>query len=209
MNEFADGGAAGSGGGARSGGGAAKLIVIGGSAGSLHVLIALLGGLGPGFPIPLLIVLHRNVQHHDSSLEELISAKTKLTCKEVEEKEPLLPGIMYLCPADYHVLIEKDHSFSLDYSERVNFSRPSIDVSFKSAADAYGPELICVLLSGAKSDGAEGLEYAREKGSITVVQDPATADVAYMPQYAIDRVKVDFILRPEEMPGIIFPAPRG
>jgi two-component system chemotaxis response regulator CheB len=182
----------------------AQLIVIGGSAGSLHVIIDLLGPLRPGFPIPLLVVLHRNVQY-DSSLEDLFSAKTQLTCKEVEEKEPLQPGIIYLCPADYHVLIEKDHSFSLDYSERVNYSRPSIDVSFKSAAEAYGPGLICVLLSGANADGAEGLEYARQKGSITVVQDPATADVAFMPQYAIDRIKVDFVLRPEEMPGIIFP----
>jgi two-component system chemotaxis response regulator CheB len=187
-------------------GGAAKLIVLGGSAGSLNVIIDLLAPLRPGFPMALLVVLHRNAQY-DSGLEELLSAKTQLTCKEVEEKEPLLPGIIYLCPSDYHVLIEKDHSFSLDYSERVNFSRPSIDVSFISAADAYGRALTCVLLSGANADGAEGLEYAGQKGSITVVQDPATAEVAYMPQYAMNRMKVDFVLRPEEMPGIIFPAP--
>jgi two-component system, chemotaxis family, protein-glutamate methylesterase/glutaminase len=205
MNELpGDGGVIGS-----AGGGAIGLIVIGGSAGSLQVLIGLLSAVGPGLPIPILVLLHRNVHHHESSLEALISAKTKLTCKEVEEKEPLLPGVIYICPADYHVLIERDHSLSLDYSERVNYSRPSIDVTFKSAAEAYGPELICVLLSGANADGADGLEYARGMGSITVVQDPATAEVAYMPQYAIDRVKVDFVLRPEEMPGIIFPAPRG
>jgi two-component system chemotaxis response regulator CheB len=181
-----------------------KLVVIGGSAGSLQVIFDLLGPLRPGVRLSLLVVLHRHTQN-DSSLEELMSVKTKLPCKEVEEKEPILPGVIYICPADYHVLIEKDRSFSLDYSERVNFSRPSIDVSFKSAADVYGPALICVLLSGGNADGAEGLEYAKERGSTTIVQDPATAEVAYMPQVAIDKVKVDFILRPCDMPGIIFP----
>jgi two-component system chemotaxis response regulator CheB len=183
---------------------AAKLVVIGGSAGSLQVILDLVGSLRPGARLSLLVVLHRHTQQ-DSILEELMSVKTNLPCKEVEEKEPILPGVIYICPADYHVLIERDRHFSLDYSERVNHSRPSIDVSFESAADVYGAELICVLLSGGNADGAEGLEYAKEKGSTTVVQDPASAEVAYMPQVAIDRVKVDFILRPEEMPGIIFP----
>jgi two-component system chemotaxis response regulator CheB len=103
------------------------------------------------------------------------------------------------------VLIEKDHSFSLDYSERVNFSRPSIDVSFRSAADAYGKALTAVLLSGANADGAGGLEFVRERGGLTVVQDPETAEVSFMPENAIARGKVDFVLRPEEMPDVIFP----
>jgi two-component system chemotaxis response regulator CheB len=168
------------------------------------VILDLLGPLRPSLRLSLLVVLHRHTQQ-ESSLEELMSVRTVLPCKEVEEKEPIQPGVIYICPADYHVLIERDRHFSLDYSERVNYSRPSIDVSFKSAADVYGEELICVLLSGGNADGAEGLEYAKEKGSTTVIQDPASAEVAYMPQIAIDRVKVDFILRPEEMPGIIFP----
>ena len=180
-----------------------RLIVLGGSAGSLHVLLDLLAPLKPGFPHSLLIVLHRNTQF-DSSLEELLGARTGLPCREVEEKDPVQPGIIYVCPADYHVLIEQDHTFSLDYSERVNFSRPSIDVTFRSAAEAYGPLLTAVLLSGGNADGAAGLEIVREMGGTTVVQDPETAAVAYMPQMGITKGKVDHVLRPEDMPAIIF-----
>jgi two-component system chemotaxis response regulator CheB len=121
----------------------------------------------------------------------------------VEEKDPLHAGTIYLCPADYHVLLEKDHSFSLDYSERVHFSRPSIDVTFRSAADVFGPELICLLLSGGNADGAEGMLYAKERGGLTVVQDPATADVPYMPQQVISRMKADFIVPADEIPGFV------
>jgi two-component system chemotaxis response regulator CheB len=183
-----------------------RLIVIGGSAGSLHVMFGLLSSLRPGFPDAVLIVLHRNTQS-DSGLEDLISAKTGLPCKEVEEKEPVLPGVVYLCPPDYHVLIEEDHSFSLDYSERVHFSRPSIDVTFKSAAMAYGGALTAVLLSGANADGAGGLEWVKQQGGLTVVQDPATADVAFMPENAIARGKVDFVLRAEDIPPVVFTPP--
>jgi two-component system chemotaxis response regulator CheB len=180
-----------------------KLIVIGGSAGSLQVILDLLSPLNPGFPIPLLIVLHRAAPF-ESGMEELLAARTRLKSKEVEEKEMLLPGTVYICPADYHVLIEKDHSLSLDYSERVNFSRPSIDVTFRSAADVYGEELICLLLSGGNSDGADGLDYAKGRGATTIVQDPETAEVSYMPHYAIAHARVDLILRPEDMPAVLF-----
>jgi two-component system, chemotaxis family, protein-glutamate methylesterase/glutaminase len=181
----------------------AKLIAIGGSAGSLMVILDLLSPLSPDFPIPILIVLHR-AGPTDSVIEELFAARTRLKCREVEEKEPLLPGRVYICPSDYHVLIERDQSFSLDYSERVNYSRPSIDVSFRSAADVFGDELICVLLSGANADGAEGLNYAGAKGAMTIVQDPDTAEVSYMPHYAIGHARVDHILKPEEMSKLLF-----
>jgi two-component system chemotaxis response regulator CheB len=123
--------------------------------------------------------------------------------KEIEEKEPLRNSTVYLCPADYHVLLEADHSFSLDYSERVNFSRPSIDVTFRSAADVYGPGLLALLLSGGNADGVEGLLYVRELGGVTVVQDPATADVPYMPQQAISRMTPDFIVATDDIPRFI------
>jgi two-component system chemotaxis response regulator CheB len=181
----------------------AKLIVIGGSAGSLQVILDLLSPLAPSFPIPVLIVQHR-AGSPDSGMEELLAARTRLRCKEAEEKEGLLPGTIYICPPDYHVLIEQDHSLSLDYSERVNYSRPSIDVSFRSAADVYGSDLICVLLSGGNADGAEGLDYAGEKGALTIVQDPETAEVSYMPHYAIDHARVGFVLKPEEIFAMIF-----
>jgi two-component system, chemotaxis family, protein-glutamate methylesterase/glutaminase len=179
-----------------------KLLVIGGSAGSLQVILSLLAAMGEDFLMPVLIVLHRN-GGFESSLEDLFSSRTRLPIREVEEKDQLRPGTIYLCPADYHVLLEKDHSFSLDYSERVHFSRPSIDVTFRSAADVFGPGLICLLLSGGNADGAEGMQYAKERGGLTVVQDPATADVPYMPQQAISRMTVDHIVPTDEIPGFV------
>jgi two-component system chemotaxis response regulator CheB len=180
----------------------AKLIIIGGSAGSLQVILGIISAIGPGFPLPVLIVVHRNGVV-DSSLEELFAARTRAAVKEVEEKEPIVDGTIYLAPADYHVLIEEDLSFSLDYSERVNFSRPSIDVTFRCAADVFQKDLVCVILSGGNADGAEGMDYVKGKGGMLVVQDPATAEVPYMPQHAITRVPVDFIVPGEELPAFI------
>jgi two-component system chemotaxis response regulator CheB len=179
-----------------------KLLVIGGSAGSLQVILSLLAAIEDDFPMPVLIVLHRN-GGFESSLEDLFSSRTHLPIREVEEKDPLRAGTIYLCPADYHVLLEKDHSFSLDYSERVHFSRPSIDVTFRSAADIFGPGLICLLLSGGNADGTEGMQYAQGRGGLTMAQDPATADVPYMPRHAISRMKVDFIIPTDEIPGFV------
>lgn len=179
-----------------------EFMVIGGSAGSLQVILSLLAAAGNDFPMPVLIVLHRNGVF-ESSLEELLSTRTGLTIKEVEEKDSPRPGIVYICPADYHVLLEKDYSFSLDYSERVHFSRPSIDVTFRSASEVYGAELIGLLLSGGNADGAEGLVYVQARGGLTIVQDPLTADVPYMPQQALSRMQPDFIVPAEELPFFI------
>jgi|HubBroStandDraft_1064217.scaffolds.fasta_scaffold158165_2 two-component system chemotaxis response regulator CheB len=179
-----------------------RLLVIGGSAGSLQVILSVLTVIGEGFPVPVLIILHRNVGF-ESMLGDLFSSRTRLPVKEVEEKDPLLTGTVYLCPADYHVLLENDHSFSLDYSERVHFSRPSIDVTLRSAADVYGDGLLALLLSGGNADGVEGMQYVRERGGVTVVQDPLTAEVPYMPQQAIMRAPPDYILPTNDIPGFI------
>ena len=179
-----------------------KIIVIGGSAGSLQVILGILSAIRRDFPLSILIVLHRNGVF-ESSLEDIFASRTEAPIKEVEEKEPILPGTIYIAPADYHVLIEEDHTFSLDYSERVNFSRPSIDVTFRSAADVYGADLVCCLLSGGNADGVDGLEYVKANGGIVVVQDPATADVPYMPQHAITRMAVDFVVPADEMPAFL------
>jgi two-component system chemotaxis response regulator CheB len=180
----------------------AKLIILGGSAGSLQVILGIISAIGRDLPLPVLIVIHRNVDF-ESSLEDLLSSRTRATIKEVEEKEPILPGTVYLAPADYHVLIEKDQTFSLDYSEKVHFSRPSIDVTFRSAADVYDKKLVCVLLSGGNADGVDGMLYVKERGGVVVAQDPDTADVPYMPQHAIARMAVDFVVPAEEMPAFI------
>ena len=177
---------------------ATELIVIGGSAGSLQVLLDVFDGLENDFTIPFLLVLHRNTRF-DSSLEQLLSYKTKIPVKEIEDKDPVKKKHIYICPADYHVLIEKEKIFSLDCSEKINYSRPSIDVVFKSAADVYGDKLVCVLLSGANADGADGLRYAAAKGGVTVVQDPKTASVSYMPEQAILTSKINYVLNQQEL----------
>lgn len=123
--------------------------------------------------------------------------------KEVEEKEPILENTVYIAPADYHLLIEKDLTFSLDYSEKENYSRPSIDITFQTASEAYGKDLLSVLLSGASTDGSNGLVAVKQNGGVVIVQDPSSAQVAFMPEQALTKVKADFILSAGEIAGII------
>jgi two-component system chemotaxis response regulator CheB len=178
------------------------LIVIGGSAGALQAILSLLPDLDVGLQAAVIIVLHRQ-SHYESVLTELLSAKTRLPVKEAEEKEVLLRGVIYIAPADYHLLVETDHTLSLDYSEKVNYSRPSIDVTFSSAATVYGSNMLALLLSGANTDGAEGLIDVHEAGGVIAVQDPQTADVDYMPRRAIQLAPVDVILPPAKMAAFI------
>ncbi len=170
-----------------------SLVVIGGSAGSLQVILYLLENLPEEFDIPLLLVLHRDPQG-ESRLVDILSFRTGMTVKEIEDKDSIEKRHIYVCPADYHVLVEADGSFSLDYSEKEHFSRPSIDVAFRAAADVFGPKLACLLLSGANADGADGLGYVKERNGITVVQHPEDAAVSYMPEQAILHMRVDQIL---------------
>lgn len=174
------------------------MIIIGGSAGSLQVVFYLLAQCKPDFRTPILVVLHRDPQGI-SKLAELLANKTPLTVKEIEDKEPIENGCVYVCPADYHTLIEDDHSFSLDYSEKINFSRPSIDVTFRSGANVYGQNLVCILLSGANADGAEGLIHVRKHHGITIVHDPQEAEVSYMPQQALLHGKADHVFSKNEI----------
>jgi two-component system chemotaxis response regulator CheB len=168
------------------------MIVMGGSAGSLDALINILGRLHPMFSIPMLIITHRNTQH-ESLLSELLSVRSGLIVKEVEEKETIRRGIIYVAPADYHVLVEKDKSFSLDYSEKEQHSRPSIDVSFYSASMVFGHELTGIILSGANSDGAEGQLMIKKAGGYTIVQDPLEATIDHMPRKAIRSSNPDLV----------------
>jgi len=161
-----------------------KVLIIGGSAGSLEVLMELLPQLTiiPSFAIVL--VLHRKTAE-DSTLEELISHKSKITVREVEDKTPLQPGFIYVAPSDYHLLFEANDILSLDTSEKINYSRPSIDVSFESAAEVYGSSLAAILLSGANADGTEGLLAIKKAGGNIVVQMPETAQMPFMPNNAV------------------------
>ena len=169
------------------------LIVIGGSSGSLDALLILLPLLLPSFSLPIVIVLHRSTSA-DNGLTDLLAGRTSLHIKEADEKDVLQPGWIYLAPPDYHLLLEENGSISLDASEKVNYSRPSIDVSFISAAAAYGAGLVAVLLSGANADGAQGMRTVKECGGRNIVQDPAEAVVGYMPAQAILLSAVDEVL---------------
>jgi two-component system chemotaxis response regulator CheB len=179
-----------------------KIVAIGGSAGSLHVILHILAHLRTDLDIPVVIVLHRK-NDSDSSLSQLMAFRTNLPVKEADDKEAILPGNVYLAPADYHLLIEMDKNFSLDDSEKINFSRPSIDVTFETVAEAYGEGATAILLSGANADGVEGMALIKSLKGTIVVQDPSTAQVPYMPQQAIYAMPIDHILTVEQLPGFI------
>lgn len=129
--------------------------------------------------------------------------KTAIPVKEVEDKVLLEAGYIYIAPADYHLLFEKNGELSLDISEKVHYSRPSIDVSFESAADAYGQAVTAILLSGANADGTHGLKIVKEAGGATVVQKPESAEVPFMPANAIENMQVDYILDAEGLLAFI------
>ncbi len=179
-----------------------KLFVIGGSSGSLDVLLFILPMLRPLRKSAVIVVLHRKYSW-DSMLTDIFAIRSSLSIKEAEEKETIKAGYLYIAPADYHLLIEKDGTFSLDASEKVNYSRPSIDVCMETAAEAYRGKVVGVLLSGANADGVNGLQKIKKCGGFTAAQDPATADVDYMPKQAINRGVADAVLTPQEIAGLI------
>lgn len=181
---------------------AETVVIIGGSAGSLDIILRIVPALQQQIRAAIIMVLHRK-SSSDTILVDLLSVKTKLKVKEAEEKEVIKSGCIYVAPADYHLLIEKDHTFSLDVSEKINYSRPSIDVTFESASEVYGKHLTGILLSGANSDGTDGLEAIKQNKGICIAQEPSTAEVAYMPQYAIDHVAIDYVFTAEQMTDYI------
>ncbi|RZJ67474.1 MAG: chemotaxis protein CheB [Flavobacterium sp.] len=179
-----------------------KILLVGGSAGSLDVLMKVLPELSRDLAFIVVLVLHRK-NTDDSTLEELIAMKSTLPVREVEDKVELVPGNVYIAPSDYHLLFEKNGLLSLDASEKVNYSRPSIDVIFESAADVYGEMAIAVLLSGSNADGTDGLKAISEAGGVTIVQSPESAGMSFMPKSALDAVKIDYVLEPEEMAAFL------
>ncbi|PLZ84692.1 chemotaxis protein CheB [Fischerella muscicola CCMEE 5323] len=167
-----------------------KLIVIGTSFGGLEALQVILSGLPKTFPVPIAVVQHRH-KTSDDTLRFLLQSYTNLVVKEAEDKEEILPGWVYLAPADYHLLIEsKDKTvsqpyFSLSTDAPVTYARPSIDVLFETAADAYKQKVIGVLLTGANQDGVQGLAKIKARGGMTIVEEPESAFCAIMPAAAI------------------------
>lgn len=175
-----------------------ELIVIGGSAGSLQVILEMLRKLSTSIAFPILFVVHRKAQSA-SILPTLLQQFTSLEVIEAEDKTEIENNKLYIAPADYHLLFESKKLLALDSSEKMNYSRPSIDVTFKSAAELYGKNLVGILLSGANADGVEGLEYIKRNNGKVWIQDPETAEVNYMPKQALEKVKGDLIINSENL----------
>ena len=177
-------------------------VVIGASAGGFEAILEVLKGLPASYPMPLVAVLHLP-DNHDSKLAELFGYRLALRVREARDKEAIEPGTLYFAPAGYHLLVEADHSFSFSCEDRVSYARPSIDVLFETALDAYGKSLAGILLTGANYDGAAGLAGMQVAGALTIVQDPATAEVPTMPDAAIRRMKPDLILPLAEIHSLL------
>ncbi|TYR34515.1 chemotaxis protein CheB [Sphingobacterium phlebotomi] len=179
-----------------------EILLIGGSAGSISVLLEVLPHLNDHLSFPIMVVVHRKA-HPESILEGLLGFRSRLPVEEAYDKMTLKANYIYLVPADYHLLFENKQMVSLDCSEKVNYSRPSIDVTFQSAAQIYMKHTVALLLSGANTDGLEGLRYIAQQQGTVLVQDPDTAEIAYMPQQALLNLQVDTVLKPEEMASFI------
>lgn len=170
-----------------------KLIVFGASYGGMNALKVILKALPQDFPLPVVIVQHIS-PNSDKFMINQLDTICKLVVKEAEEKELLKSGVAYFAPPDYHLLIEDDMTLSLSVEDKINYSRPAIDVLFESAAYALGHEVIGVILTGANNDGSIGLKRINENGGLTIVQSPETAQASTMPQGAIETVSPDHIL---------------
>lgn len=168
-------------------------VVIGSSAGGIAALLQLLGGFSSAFRLTVIAVQHLP-DRNDSLMVQLFEERLGMPVREAQDKEDIRAGTVYFAPPGYHLSIEADRSFSLSREEPVNHARPSIDLLFESAADAYGPALMGILLTGANYDGALGLKRIAETGGSTVVQSPAQAQVATMPEAALRLFTPDHIL---------------
>jgi two-component system chemotaxis response regulator CheB len=169
-----------------------ELIVIGCSMGGMHALQTIFSELPADFPVPIAVAQHRHRKSNEG-LPAYLRKLSKLPVVDVDDKEWIRPGKIYLAPADYHLLVERGE-FSLSVDAAVAYSRPSIDVLFQSAADAYGDHLVGIILTGANADGANGAESIRARNGFLIVQDPADAEAPAMPEAAIQRTRVDRIL---------------
>lgn len=171
-------------------------IVIGASAGGLYVMIRILNLLPVNFNKPVIVVQHRS-RDERSLLEEVLQQKCRVKIKQADEKELIQPGTVYFAPPDYHLLIENDGSFSLSFDAPVNYSRPSIDVLFETAADVFKEKLLGIILTGANKDGSYGIKKIAVMGGTTIAQSPETADYPEMPRAAISTGYVQHVLDPE------------
>ncbi len=176
--------------------------MIGTSAGGLEALSRLLPALPTSLKVPIFIVQHI-APTSENYLTKHLDSLSKIKVKEADEKEKIEPGTAYIAPPNYHLLIEEDHTLTLTLDEKVNYSRPSIDVLFESAAYAFKGKVIAVVLTGANHDGAAGAALIKKMGGIVIVQDPKTAQVPVMPEATMKSTQVDYVVSIEEIPPLI------
>jgi two-component system, chemotaxis family, protein-glutamate methylesterase/glutaminase len=179
------------------------IIVIGTSWGGLSAVSTLLAGLDDAVRQPIVVVQHRSAESKEGALAHLLSQHTRRVVCDPNDKTELEPNHVYLGPSDYHVLVENGH-VALSTDEPVRFARPSIDVLFESAADAYGERAIGIVLTGANDDGSRGLARIKERGGVGIVQDPNTSERRTMPDAAIAATYADAILALEEIPKFVY-----
>ena len=170
-----------------------EAVAIGASAGGVEVLSVLLSALPASCRASFFIVVHIP-RERPSRLRDIFGPRCALPVREAEDKEPVQPGTVYFAPPDYHLLVDRGPALALSSDEPVHFSRPSIDVLFDSAADIYGGRLLGLILTGANQDGAEGLAAVGRAGGRTVVQDPNSAAVPFLPEAALRERRVDYVL---------------
>lgn len=177
-------------------------IVIGGSAGGGVTISEILSMFPCDFPVPILVVQHLHPSDGDSFAQHL-ARSTPLRVVVPCDKQRFEPGCVYVAPSNYHMLVEREGTVALSIDERVNWSRPSIDVLFESAAHACGARLIAVILSGANHDGAHGMRTVKECGGLTIAQSADSAESPVMPQAAIDASDPDYIESPEDIARLL------
>jgi two-component system, chemotaxis family, protein-glutamate methylesterase/glutaminase len=183
-----------------------ELVVVGVSAGGLQALCTIAGALTPDFEMAMVIVQHRSKDSY--ALCDVLQDCTRIPMHEIIDKEPIAGGQIYLAPPDYHVLVEPGF-FSLSVDEPIRHSRPSIDLMFETAADAYGSEVIGIVLTGANHDGAWGLRQIVDRGGTAIVQDPETAEVAVMPRAALAMVPEAHVAPVEEIAPLLLALQRA
>lgn len=170
-----------------------EVIVLGCSMGGMAAMEKIFSVLPASFPVPIVVAQHR-YRTSGEALPSFLRRHSKLNVVDATDKQWIHPGNVYLAPADYHLMLDQDGELSLSVDAAVSYSRPSIDVLFESAADAYRGAAVGVVLTGANADGARGAKKIKDRGGFVVVQDPKTAESPEMPSSAIAAVRVDRIL---------------
>ncbi len=179
-----------------------KAIVIGASAGGFYALRKLIPKLPLGFTMPILIVQHLSPTS-DNYMSTYLNNLSKIKVKEADEKETILPGYTYIAPPNYHMLVEEDYTISFSTDRKVNYSRPSIDILFETAAFTYGKQLIGIILTGANNDGSKGMALIKDCGGFCIVQDPKEAESDAMPTAAIEKSNPQKILKIDDIVNLI------